>query len=60
METKVDCPCKKMDCKFHGNCAACIAKHNKAEQLPHCIFPDNDGDRSVKNYYIKLKDKFTS
>ncbi len=58
MKGKVNCPCKNTACKFHANCAECIAKHNKAEQLPHCLFPDNEGDKSVKNYYKKLKEKF--
>ncbi len=60
MKTKPDCPCTKKDCKFHGNCAACITKHNKVEQLPHCIFPDNNGDRSIKNFYTKLKARFSN
>ncbi len=58
MEHKDGCPCTKKECALHGNCKACIIKHNKAEQIPHCLFPDNNGDRSVENFYVFLKKRY--
>ncbi len=59
MENKDHCSCVKKDCPLHGNCKACIAKHNKVKQIPHCIFPNNNGDRSIKNFYNYLKNQLT-
>ncbi len=55
MENKDFCPCHKKECLFYGNCKGCIAKHKKANQIPHCLFPDNNGDRSLENFYRSLK-----
>ncbi len=55
MENKDFCPCINKGCPLYGNCKACIAKHKKANQIPHCLFPDSNGDRSVKNFYLSLK-----
>ena len=30
----------------------------ETDSLPYCLFLDNDGDKSVKNYYQKLKMRF--
>ncbi len=58
MKANPNCPCKNMNCKIHGQCAECVIKHNSAGQLPECIFPNHDGDRTQKNFYLKLKEKF--
>ncbi len=58
MEINKVCPCTKISCPLHGNCMACIAKHKLKDQMPHCIFPDNNGDRSLKNFYEALKQRF--
>lgn len=36
----------------------CVIKHRETDSLPYCLFLDNDGDKSVKNYYQKLKMRF--
>ncbi len=28
------------------------------DSLPFCLFPDNGGDKSIENYYRKLKARF--
>ena len=53
-----DCPCPKTACPNHGICYACVAKHRKSDTLPCCLFPDNGGDKSLRNFYNKLKDRF--
>lgn len=58
MSTAKDCPCPKTGCQNHKNCYNCILKHNATDSLPFCIFPDNDGDKSIANYYRKLKARF--
>ncbi len=58
MEKKDFCPCTKEDCNFHGNCRACVEKHRKAGQIPHCLFPNSHGDRSIKNFYLMLKKEY--
>lgn len=35
-----------------------MIKHRETDSLPYCLFLDNDGDKSVKNYYQKLKMRF--
>ena len=29
-------------------------KHKATDSLPYCLFPDNDGDKSLKHFYEKL------
>lgn len=31
-----NCPCKRMNCKRHGDCAACIAHHKDSRYPPQC------------------------
>ncbi len=57
MENKDFCPCTKKGCALHGNCKACIMKHKKANQIPHCLFPNNNGNRSVENFYLTIKEE---
>lgn len=52
-----DC-CPKTSCKNNGNCVACVKKHRDTDSLPYCLFPDNDGDKSLKHFYEKLKLRF--
>ena len=33
-------------------------KHKNSDSLPYCLFLNNEGDKSVKNYYRKLKVRF--
>lgn len=46
--------CPKTTCKNNGNCKDCIMKHKATDSLPYCLFPDNDGDKSLKHFYEKL------
>ena len=55
---KKSCPCTKTSCPNHGRCCACVNKHIATDSLPFCVFPDNDGDKSLKNFYLKLDKKF--
>ena len=52
------CACPKTSCANHGKCCDCVTKHRDTDSLPFCLFLDNDGDKSVENYYRKLKEKF--
>jgi hypothetical protein len=42
----------------HGKCCDCVIKHRNTDSLPFCLFPDNDGDKSMMNLYRKLKGRF--
>ena len=53
-----ECACPKKTCPNNGRCCACVIKHRETDSLPYCLFLDNDGDKSVKNYYQKLKMRF--
>jgi hypothetical protein len=53
-----ECPCPKTTCQNHGRCCVCIVKHKETDSLPFCLFIDNDGDKSIENYYRKLKERF--
>ena len=53
-----ECACPKTDCPNHGKCCGCIVKHRDTDSLPFCLFLDNGGDKSVKNYYGVLKKRF--
>ena len=53
-----DCSCPKVSCPNHGKCCDCVVKHKKTDSLPFCLFHNNDGDKSVKNYYTNLKKRF--
>lgn len=52
-----DC-CPKTSCKNNGNCQACVKKHRDTDSLPYCLFPDNDGNKSLRHFYEKLKERF--
>lgn len=53
-----ECACPKLTCPNHGKCCQCVIKHKKTDSLPFCLFLNNDGDKSVTNYYRKLKERF--
>ena len=53
-----ECACPKKTCPNDGKCCACVIKHKKTDSLPYCRFPNNEGDKSLKNYYAKLKQRF--
>jgi len=55
---KNECPCPKTACKNYKKCCDCIINHRETDSLPFCMFPDNGGDKSVENYYRKLKIRF--
>ena len=55
---KADCECPKKTCANNGNCEKCVIKHKLTDSLPYCLFSDNDGDKSITNYYKKLKMRF--
>ena len=55
----IDCLCPKKECPNNGYCCRCIQKHRETDSLPYCLFPDNGGDKSVSNYYQKLKKRFS-
>jgi len=57
-EKVIDCPCPKETCENNRNCCACVIKHKETDSLPYCLFVDNGGDKSLKNYYIFLKNRF--
>ncbi|MCL2224285.1 MAG: hypothetical protein FWB96_04870 [Defluviitaleaceae bacterium] len=52
------CICPKTECENHGKCCTCVTKHRETDSLPFCMFPENDGDKSVEAYYTKLKTRF--
>jgi len=53
-----ECACPKADCPNHRKCCACVVKHRETDSLPFCLFLDNNGDKSIQNYYKKLKARF--
>ncbi|WP_455654788.1 hypothetical protein [Phascolarctobacterium sp.] len=53
-----ECACIKQSCKNHELCCQCVEKYRKTDSLPYCLFLDNEGDKSVANYYKKLKERF--
>ncbi len=55
---KIPCPCPKTTCANNGKCCTCVLKHKNTDSLPFCLFLDNEGDKSVENYYKKLKERF--
>ena len=57
-ENAKECACPKTSCENNGKCCACVIKHKESDSVPFCIFPDNDGDKSMTNLYRKLKERF--
>ena len=55
-----DCSCPKITCKNHGRCCDCVVKHRDTDSLPYCLFTDNGGDKSNRNHYRVLKERFAS
>ena len=53
-----ECTCPKTDCENHRHCCDCIKRHRESDSLPYCLFPDNKGDKSLENFYHKLKKRF--
>jgi len=53
-----ECACPKTACVNHKKCCDCIVKHRETDSLPFCMFPDNDGDKSMESFYRKLKERF--
>ena len=53
-----ECACPKKTCPNNGRCCACVIKHKETDSLPFCLFLDNGGDKSLTNYYRKLKERF--
>jgi len=53
-----ECACPKTDCPNYKKCCVCVTKHRETDSLPFCLFQNNDGDKSVENYYCKLKERF--
>ena len=53
-----NCACPKAECPNHGKCCACVVKHRETDSLTFCMFPDNGGDKRLRNYYMKLKERF--
>jgi len=53
-----ECACPKTSCPNYKKCCDCVKKHRDTDSLPFCLFLDNGGDKSVKNYYAKLKIRF--
>jgi len=53
-----ECACPKTECPNWGKCCLCVVKHRETDSLPFCLFLDNGGDKSVKNYYEVLKKRF--
>jgi len=57
-KAKEDCLCPKTTCENHGKCCACVLNHRTKDSLTFCMFPDNEGSKSVESYYKKLKERF--
>jgi len=53
-----ECACPKKTCVNNGKCCSCVIKHKLTDSLPFCLFLDNGGDKSLKNFYRKLKERF--
>jgi len=53
-----ECPCPKNTCINHKKCCDCIIKHKNTDSLPFCLFSDNNGDKSIENFYCYLKKRF--
>jgi len=53
-----ECACPVTTCPSYGKCCTCVVRHKNTDSLPFCLFPDNDGDKSLNNFYQKLKNRF--
>lgn len=57
-ENVKECACPKKECINNGKCCLCVIKHKETDSLPHCLFMDNNGDKSNCNHYKVLKKRF--
>ncbi len=57
-ENVKECACPNTSCSSHGLCCSCVVKHRNTDSLPHCLFPNNEGNKKVESYYKKLKERF--
>ena len=53
-----ECNCPKKECPRIGICCECVKNHRESDSMPFCLFVDNDGDKTLENYYRKLKVRF--
>ena len=53
-----ECACPSTTCPNHSQCCSCVLKHKNTDSLPFCLFLNNDGDKSLENFYYKLKKRF--
>jgi len=53
-----ECICPDKTCPNNGRCCACIIKHKNTDSVPFCLFPDNDGSKSMASLFRKLKERF--
>lgn len=42
------CNCKRTACPRHGDCAACIAHHDRLKRRPYCFYHRQDAAKSPK------------
>ena len=52
-KNKMQCACTYEPCSRKGRCCECIAYHNRAGELPGCVFPpevEKTYDRSVARF----------
>ena len=40
------------------DCVVSVLRNTKTDSLPYCLFLNNEGDKSIENYYKKLKEHF--
>ncbi|MEG1107082.1 MAG: DUF6485 family protein [Eubacterium sp.] len=58
IENEKKCPCTAYECKQHGICCECIAKHRGRGQIPGCLFSEEGEkrhDRSLEAYLQDVK-----
>jgi len=53
-----ECSCPKTECPRIGNCKECVKNHRNSDSMPFCLFMNNDGNKSLENFYKKLKERF--
>ena len=53
-----ECACPKTTCPNYKKCCACVIKHKETDSMPFCLFPGNEGDKSLEHLYRKLKERF--
>jgi len=53
-----ECACPKTECPRNGSCRECVKNHRESDSMPFCLFMNNDGNKSLENFYRKLKERF--